>query len=191
MAEDKTKTDPKADPEEEVEDDAEQADDQTDAEKGKGEGEEKRFTQAEVDEMIQKRLRRERRKGGQEKAKGDDDKAKGKDDDDASKGVDVEERINVRLRNAEARSVARDLKVKPDRIRSVIRLADLDGIDPDDTDAIEDAIEEVLEDHPEFKVTTRRLADRSGKPHDTEARAKVDDNVRGTDRLRAAYGKKK
>lgn len=117
---------------------------------GKGKGE-RMFTQAEVDDLIARRLRREKRKAkGKPKAepKADDDDG----DDNKGKGEDASARIDERLVKAEARQVARDLKVRPDRIKAVLRQADLSGLDPDDTDDIEDAIAEVLEDFPEWKA---------------------------------------
>ncbi len=123
----------------------------TDGKDGDGDGkDEPKFTQAQVDEMIAKRLRRERRRAGKGDASNGDGKD-GKDDKNDKSADDREARIEARLLKSEARSVARDLKVKPDRIAAVLRLADFKGITADDTEDISDALEEVLELYPEFK----------------------------------------
>lgn len=165
------------DSEEEEQDDTGDDDDddaEDDADKGKGE---RKFTQAQVDEMIKKRLNRDRRKRKQgdrkDRQKGRDDDG---DDDEDDKGRksddDVEARIEARLLKAEARNVARDLKVKPGRINAVLRLADLEGIDSDDEDAIRDALEEVLEETPEFRQgdepDVRPKSKKSGRDDSTD-----------------------
>lgn len=150
-------------------------------------GDEAKFTQADLDAKITERLERERRKHEKklnrevEKAKADAAKA----GDDAGKAADdgaSDERVaklNKRAVTAEAKAVALGSGVKPDRMNRFLRLVDLDDVDVDDDgevdeDAVADAVKAALEDVPEFAG--------SGESKDEPKRTKSGgDNHKGDD----------
>lgn len=142
------------DDEDESDDDTDDADEDDDA---KGKKAKPTFTQAAVDRLVGKARREERRRlrAKADKAKGGDSD-KGDDGDDDVKALRSElaelkaERERDKVLDA-ARSAAVDADVDPKKVRRFLKLADLDGIKPDDTDAIEDAIADALDENPEFR----------------------------------------
>lgn len=80
------------------------------------------------------------------------------------------EQAQNRLKMAEAKLVAQELGVKPERINRFLKLVDLGEVEVDakgevDIEALREAIQEVLEEVPEFKVQPQTQdADVDGKP---------------------------
>ncbi|HEX2986143.1 MAG TPA: hypothetical protein VHO71_04935 [Caproiciproducens sp.] len=145
---------------------------------GTGTGEdEKKFTQSDIDDAVEKRLARERKKWEREQQKQQatpqtQTPAQGAGDgtqqqqaqqpaqqlpkDDSAEKI---AKANQRLVASEAKAAAIAAGVKPDRVDYVVRLADLSKVDVDeddgpDTDAIKKAVDKVLKDMPEFKATS-------------------------------------
>ncbi len=136
---------------------------------GAGAEEEKKFTQTDIDNAVEKRIARERKKWEREHPAPADPApatpagtppttpaatATPPKDDSAEKIA----KVNQRLVAAEAKTAAIAAGAKPDRADYVVRLADLSKVDVDeddgpDTDAIKKAIDKVLKDMPEFKAT--------------------------------------
>jgi len=137
-------------------------DDKGDDKKDKGEPE-KKFSQDDLDDAVEKRLARERRKWEREhpeaKKAEDDKKDQGKDDKSADDGSTAKiAAANQKLVQSEAKAVALSLGVKSDRVAYAVRMADLSKIDVDDElgvdgEALKKAIEQVLKDIPELKPT--------------------------------------
>jgi hypothetical protein len=137
-------------------------DDESDDKKDKGDGD-KKFTQDDLDDAIDKRLARERRKWEREhpeaKKSDDDKKDQGKDDKSADDGSAAKiAAANQKLVQAEAKAVALSLGVKSDRVAYAVRMADLSKVDVDDElgvdgETLKKAIEQVLKDIPELKPT--------------------------------------
>lgn len=145
---------------------------------GAGDGagkEEKKFTQTDIDDAVEKRLARERKKWEREQQKqqqatqtaqqsasgtGDGTQQQAAQQTQQPKDDSAEKiaKVNRRLVAAEAKTAAIAAGAKPDRADYVVRLADLSKVDVDeddgpDTDAIKKAIDKVLKDMPEFKAT--------------------------------------
>lgn len=129
--------------------------------------EEKKFTQSDIDDAVEKRLAREKRRWEREHpevkkdgkgGKPDPDKKTDTPDTDAVK-QQAEKQIaaaNRKLVQAEAKAVALSLGVKPERVGYAVRMADLGKVDVDDelgadTGAIKKAMDQVLKDIPELK----------------------------------------
>lgn len=123
----------------------------------------KTFTQEELDRLIQQRLQRERKKWEQQleeerkkAAMTEAERLKVEKEEAERKAREAQQQAAQRLVQAEAKVVALELGVKPDRIPYVLRLADLSGVDVGDdgvvdAKALRDAIEAVLRDVPELK----------------------------------------
>lgn len=170
LDEDGGKDDDTKDEDESTDDDSgddDKDEDAKDSDSGDDDGDDdeppKKFTQADLDAAIDKRLARERRKHEREleKAKGKAD-GKGKD----AKGADsqAEERVTKaqsRVVRTEAKAAALAAGVDPKRVARFLRLVELDDPgeflsddDEPDEEAISAAVEEALEDVPEFKAKT-------------------------------------
>lgn len=134
-------------------------------------GNERTFTQAEVDALIERRLARERKKYQQQANNG----AQQNTEEGAAQGtttveVDVTEdarnqaaaiiaQANQRLIQALAQSEATKLNINPDYIADAVRLADLSAVKVNDdgtvdTKSITIALEAVLTRMPILKATT-------------------------------------
>lgn len=139
----------------------------TGGEKGKGDDkggeEEKKFSQADIDDAVEKRLARERKKWerehpeGSKKAEGDKKDPEDKQPADDGSAAKIAA-ANQKLVQAEAKAVALTLGVKADRVAYAVRMADLSKIDVDDelgvdSEAVKKAMEQVLKDIPELKPT--------------------------------------
>lgn len=116
---------------------------------------EKTFTQAEVDELIQKRIARELKKFDKklaEAAKPTEEQVNLEDENKKLK--DLLSSQNKQILNYEATKIASTLNVKADRLEAFLRLADLSGVELDDKgtykDEIKEALESVAKDYPEF-----------------------------------------
>lgn len=111
---------------------------------------EKKYTQAEVDATVEKRLAREKRKwqrSQKEQEKQEEDK---KEED--GEGPDKEELKKERSRNQKLtmRLACYEASVPKDSVKDVTALAKSYMEDDEDLD-FEDAIEKVLEKYPQFK----------------------------------------
>lgn len=130
-------------------------DDSEDSEDEESE-EEKQFTQAELDDIISKRLAKEKKKWARKNAQKNDkpdssDKDK-KPDETAVKLKEFEDRAE----KAEAKAVCLEQDVDKDCVDDVIALAKA-YID-DDTD-LEDAVEKVIKKYPQFKKAGKAADD--------------------------------
>ena len=129
-------------------------DDQDDSEADEDGEEEAKFTQADMDKAIEKRIARERRKWERKQTsekKYDKEDSKDDSDDDAVKQAEV------RAQKAEMKILCYEHDISKDCVDDVIALAHsyLD----DDTD-MEDAIEKVVKKYPHF---TKSSADEEDK----------------------------
>src|SRR5690606_24567870 len=123
----------------------------------------KTFTQAELDAIIAKRLARERKAWEQQleeerrkAAMTEAERLKAEKEEAERRAQEAQQQAAQRLVQAEAKVVAVELGVKPDRIPYVLRLADLSSVDVGDDGVVDakelrDAIEAVLRDVPELK----------------------------------------
>lgn len=137
--------------------------DKGDGKKDPDDAGDKKFTQDDLDDAVEKRLARERRKWERDhpeaKKAGDEKKDQDKDDKSADDGSAAKiAAANQKLVQSEAKSVALTLGVKSDRVAYAVRMADLSKIDVDDElgvdgEALKKAIEQVLKDIPELKPT--------------------------------------
>lgn len=117
--------------------------------------EEAKFTQAQVDELIAKRLSRETKKfekklleaqtSASQENPSDEEKIKKLEDDLASKDKEI---LNYKLAK-----IATELKVKPERIDAFLKLTDLGDIDVTDAEELKEALEKTSKDYPEFLIT--------------------------------------
>ena len=129
-------------------------DDQDDSEADEDGEEEAKFTQADMDKAIEKRIARERRKWERKQtSEKKDDKEDSKDDSDD----DAVKQAEVRAQKAEMKILCYEHDISKDCVDDVIALAHsyLD----DDTD-MEDAIEKVVKKYPHF---TKSSADEEDK----------------------------
>jgi hypothetical protein len=136
----------------------------------------KTFTQAELDAIIAKRLARERKQWEQqleeEKKKAamtEAERLKAEKEEAEKRAQAAQQTANQRLITAEAKIVAAELGVKPNRINHLLKLADLSGVEVDDkgnidSKAIKTALETILADFPELKGTGGGSVGGSGNP---------------------------
>lgn len=125
----------------------------------------KTFTQEELDQIISKRLARERRAWEQQideerrkQQMSAEERLKAEKEEAERRAQEVQAAANQRLINAEARVQAVTLGIKPERVSYALKLADLSGVEVDengnpDAAAIKSALEAVLNDLPELKGT--------------------------------------
>ena len=143
-------------------DEGEGDEDDGDEDDGDDGDEERTFTQADLDTQIAKARREERKRlkarGGifGRKGKGDDGKGdQGDEDDPKALRREISE-LSAKYERSElmaaATDVALDAGADPKRVKRFLRQADLDGVSSDDADAIEAAIEDALEENPEFRA---------------------------------------
>lgn len=128
----------------------------------KGEdGGNKTFTQDELDAIIDKRLKRERKKWQDtvesEKKKAqmtEQERLKAEKEEAEKRVTEAEKRANQRLIRAEAKAMAAELGVKSERVNYLLKLADLDGVEVDDGEvdasAVKTAVQQVVKDMPEL-----------------------------------------
>ena len=114
---------------------------------------EKKFSQREVDDVVKKRLAREKRKWQREQKKNTSKRTSGTD----KKEEDESEEEDARIQEAEAKASELELKwtclehdVKKDCVDDVLALAKV-HVSKDESLDIEDAIDKVLEKYPQFK----------------------------------------
>ena len=178
----------------------------------------KTFTQEDVDRAVTDRLARERKKyGDYDDLKAELARLKSAEEERQKAEMSVSERLeaekaaaiqaaedakaelsktvtaaNQRLINAEFREVARELKLRPDALKSALKLVDLSAVEVDDDGnvrGLEDAVKALIEDNPYMveqpKKEPKTIGDPSGgeaKPAKTkeqmieEAAAKVREN---------------
>lgn len=117
--------------------------------------EEKLFTQADVDLLIEKRLAREKKKAEAEKAKAEE-ATKAKDDSEEIKALKEMIRAkDQRIIRQEAAKVADTMGVDKDFIDAVIALADFSEITLDnnggvDVDELKDTLKGIIDKYPKF-----------------------------------------
>lgn len=136
---------------------------------------EKTFTQAEVDELIQKRIAREIKK--YEKKLNQPSQEQLSLEDENKNLKDNIASLNKQILNYEAGKIAGTLNVKSDRLDAFLRLADLSQIELDSEGTYKDEIKEILEgvakEFPEFlKITETKPV---GEIKVGAAPAKLDD----------------
>src|SRR5690606_30749699 len=124
------------------------------------------FTQEELDRLIQQRLQRERKKWEQqleeERRKAqmtEAERLKAEKEEAERRAKEAEAAANQRLIQAEAKVVALELGIKPERVAYAIRLANLSDVEVGengkvDTKALKAALEQVIKDIPELKGTS-------------------------------------
>ena len=142
----------------------EDTDDEADDDDGGDDQNEKKYTQKDIDEAVQKRLAREKRKWQREQQKkaGEPD-SKGKAGGDGKKDEENEETKALRDKAAKADDL--ELKwtclehdVDKSCVDDVLALAKVHMAKDEDMD-IEDAIDEVLKKYPQFKAGSSKDED--------------------------------
>lgn len=164
----------------------------------------KTFTQEDVDRLVTDRLARERKKyGDYEDLKAELTKLKSVEEERQKAEMSATERAEVertkaleraaeaekakedalsaanqRLIKAEFRDVARELKLRPDALKSALKLVDLSAVEVDDegnVKGLEDAVKALIEDNPYMveqpKKEPKTIGDPSGgdpKPEKTK-----------------------
>lgn len=143
-------------------------DDDEDDEKDEGgsgddRSQERTFTQQELNKIIEKRLRRERkeweRKLEEERRRAqmsESEKLKAEKEEAEQRAKEATERANQRIIRSEAKAIAAEIGVNPKRLDYAVKLADLAEVEvgedgEPDRDAIREALEKVLKDFPELK----------------------------------------
>lgn len=131
---------------------ADQGGEENPDEAGQEDADEKKYTQAEVDAAVEKRLAREKRKWQREQKQNPE-----KPDGKAKTGEDSKEESNVELEKERKRNekltmrlACHDAGVPKDSIKDVTALAKSYMEEDEDLD-FEDAIEKVLKKYPQFK----------------------------------------
>lgn len=128
---------------------------------------EKTFTQDELDAVISKRLARERKtwekqmdEERQKAAMTESERLAAEKAEAEKKADEAMGRANRILITAEAKAVAAELGVLPERLSYAVRLADLDAIEAEDgevdTASIKAAMQKVITDLPELKRQTTK-----------------------------------
>lgn len=139
--------------------------DDTDSDGDDGDdGDEKKLTQAEVDAILSKRLKDERRKWDADaKAAADREKmdeaqrAQAEKEDAEKRANDAISTANKRLVTADVKTAASAAGVRPERVAAFLRHVDTDDIEVDDDGNVDDkavksAVDKALKDVPEFKA---------------------------------------
>lgn len=121
------------------------------------------MTQEELDALIEKRIKRERKKFEKEKERErekqkmtDEEKAETDRKEAERQAEEKVEAANQRIINSEAKAVALEAGIDPNKLKYALKLADLEGVEVDDdgevdTKAIQASINSVLKDMPELK----------------------------------------
>lgn len=130
-----------------------------------GQQQEPKFTQADLDRIIGERVAAEKAKHDQ--ALKDAQALAGKNETERlqtqleqanAKVADTTQKAAQRIARTEARGVARDLDVRPDRLDAVLKQADLAAAIGEDGEVdeakVKAAVEKVIADYPEWKKTT-------------------------------------
>lgn len=159
----------------------------------------KTFTQEDVDRAVTDRLARERKKyGDYDDIKAELAKLKSAEEERQKAEMSVSERLeaekaaaiqaaeeakaelsktvsaaNQRLINAEFRDVARELKLRPDALKSALKLVDLSAVEVDDegnVKGLEDAVKALIEDNPYMVEQPKRDPKIIGDPSGGEAK---------------------
>lgn len=132
--------------------------------------EEKQFTQTELDDIISKRLAKEKkkwaRKNTQKNDKPDNSDKDKKPDETAVKLKELEDRAE----KAEAKTICLEQDVDKDCVDDVVALAKA-YID-DDTD-LEDAVEKVIKKYPQFKKSANAADDEEEDEEDKKPKVVV------------------
>lgn len=138
-------------------DDAGEGDDQDDDESdkdGEEDQDEKKFSQKDVDNAVNKRLARERRKWQREQQKKNNPDTKANTGDgEESEDVKARKKAEERASRAEAKNACYEAGVTKDSVDDVVALARAYMAADEDLD-LEDAIEKVVKKYPQFKKNT-------------------------------------
>lgn len=150
----------------------------------------KTLSQDEVNAIVQKRLKRERkawedeRAEAERRAKMDAEERAKLEREEAEKAAN--ERVslaNQRVIRADAKGIASELGVKPERVSAVLDLADLSDVEVSDetneadTGEIRGALSAVLEKYPEFRVPEYGTAPGNRKHAETKAPTGMDAEI--------------
>lgn len=165
-----------------------------------------KLTQAQLDDIIDRRLARDRRardRQPKDDPKPDTKDKKGDGDDLQSlreelQQLRVERAHDLLIGKAEKIAVTPDVGAKPERARAVVQMADLNGLTAADTEDIQDAIAAVLDEYPEWRKgddddeeRPRRRARRSTRDDTNDrpapSQTKASKAEPGLPRLIAAY----
>lgn len=121
---------------------------------GENQEKEKSFTQKEVDELIEKRLTRERKKMERESKKEEESKKEIDENETIRTLRETIKKQNERILKNEAKEIAKTLNVDTDFIDAVISLSDFSQIDLEnndfDSDEIKEALQNVIDKYPRF-----------------------------------------
>lgn len=142
-------------------DDAGEGDDQDDDESnedGDDDQDEKKFSQKDVDNAINKRLARERRKWQREQQKKDKPDTKTGNEEE-SEDAKARKKAEERASRAEAKNACYEAGVTKDSVDDVVALARAYMAADEDLD-LEDAIEKVVKKYPQFKKGTADQEDK-------------------------------
>lgn len=151
--------------EDDPEDDSEEdQDDDLEDESADDSGNEKKFTQAELNEIVQQRIRRDRRdrrKSSQQKVTKETSKKPegkdGKDNDDASAERTRAEKAEAKLAFYEQRDTVIEADVDKRYAKFVV--SEVRELAQETGDEFEDALEEYLEDNPQYLLKSKKEQD--------------------------------
>lgn len=112
----------------------------------------KSYTQEEIDEMIERRINRAKKRWEKETADKKAEEVKKDDSEEINKLRDTIQKQNQRIVKSEAKSICSTLKVDTDMIDAVVALTDFSEVDLDDIDPedIKEALEKTLKKYPKF-----------------------------------------
>lgn len=157
---------------------------------GEGKTPGKTLTPDEVNNIVESRLKRAREKWDEDQAEekrkaklSAEEKAREEKEEAERKANERMATADKRIVRAEAKGLAAEVGVKPDRIGAVIDLADLSGVEvSDDTNepdgpTIRTALESVLEKYPEFKIPEFGTAPGNRKPAEGKAPTGLDAKI--------------
>ena len=158
---------------------------------------EKTFTQSEVDEMIEKRLNRERKKFEKETKKLEESQKEADDSETIKTLRETIKKQNEKLVRGEAEKIAKQMNIDDDFLEAALNLADFSQIDLEnssdiDADDITDIVKAVIDKYPRFVKQVAATEDTNKGFIKTGAPAKdaANDTAIFNDKLRAAMGLK-
>jgi hypothetical protein len=156
---------------------------------------ERTFTAEEVNDLIEKRLAREKRRADDEKRKASMNATQRAQADKEEAERNAAERIsdaNTRVIRSEAKLVALDAGVRPERAKAVLELAraELSGVEVDefgdpDASAIQAAVDAVIKEYPEF--TSEGSKPSWGKAPDASRNTRTQIDTSDPEQVRANF----
>lgn len=150
-----------------------------------------KFTQAQVDEMISKRLARETKKF--EKKLLEVQAKKGTEPTDAEKITDLENQLknsNKEILKYKLSKFATEAKVKAGRAEAFSRLVDLSDVDTTDDEAIKEAVLEAVKAYPEFVDAKSETEETKGFIKAGAENKTLTEEQKMRDQVRKAFGLK-